>query len=114
MYFSFYPLICFRILGHCKYQSRHHLEFEKLYTVIYSVHNLTYGGWTLINFPRYVGLNNACTYSENLSMVTYQVMVILGLIPAVTIIFVTMLSLILLPVILKEMYIKWRMRVLHE
>ena len=97
--FGFLPIIAMRVYGQQKYKKRDPLDFKTFYTQIEVIFHTVYGLWTFESIMTYMKINQNCRNQISVSMITFDLTMILGCFSAVNILFVLMVIMIILPII---------------
>ena len=111
--FVLLPGLLQRIIGWLYYRKRDPLDFEKYYSGIMLFWYASYGGWTIYNIALYFNLPEGCTETMLVSMLSYEICMFVGIMPASACIICLLLALVILPLMVYQWHNKRLARTAH-
>ena len=102
------PTLLYRLVAQYKYRDHgatEYLDFKEFYLYVRVFCHGTYGCWTLYNLQRYFGVPRHCKELGAMSLVNFEMAMIIGCWSAVTVLFFTVIIAILIPIAL---YAIWK------
>ena len=103
MYGILIPTFVLRVYGMQKY--RDYPEGYKTYAnKLYLLFNISYGAWTVMNIMTYRRLSSNCKGLNSLTLISYEVFLIIGCIPATNVLFFALIIIIIIPLIVWNFY----------
>ena len=113
MLYILVPSLLLRLHGYFKYRKSDPLDFKDYSSYIYVFYHGSYGLWTIYNIFRYMGVSQNCKELRSMSMINYEVALIIGCFPAVNVLFVGLILTILVPMLIYQQYKQYRERQNH-
>ena len=108
-----FPVFLARAYTHWKYSDHfraEYLDFKEHYMYVQIFWHGTYGCWTLYNMGRYFAIPKGCKDSRAMSLVNFELALLFGCWSSVTVMFYTIIIIILIPVAFYIMYKRHRAR----
>ena len=108
-----FPVVLVRLWTAFKYRDHERTEaidFKEHYIYVQIFWHGTFGTWTLFNMAKYMAIPKGCKESRCMSLVNYELALLIGCWSAVTVMFYTVIIIILIPVALYIMYKRHRAR----
>ena len=104
------PTLLWRLIGFIKYRNADPLDFADQSQYIYIFYNGSYGIWTIYNIIKYMNVSQNCKDLRSMSMINYEVALIIGCFPAVNVLFVGLILTILIPMLIYQWYGEYKRR----
>ena len=95
-----FPILLLRLVGYFKYRNRDPEDFKDLSVLITIFHNGAYGIWTLVYIVVFFSQSPACKAVRSLSKLNYEMVLIIGIFPAVNTLFFSVLIAVCIPFLL--------------
>ena len=108
LWFCFVPVIILRAIGAIKYHKRDPLDFQDFATKIEIFYHAGFGCWTLISLYFYMKISQNCRDLFVMSMINFQITMILGCFSAVNVLFVSIVICILTPILIYQAWKHYR------
>jgi len=102
-----------RIYGLIKYNKRDNLDFKDLAQNIEVFYHAGYGFWTLMSLYTYMHVSQNCRELLVMSMINFEVVMILGCWSSVHVIMVAIVVMVLVPILLYQAYKQHRQNTQH-
>ena len=102
VYYTFIPVIIFRTYGAVMYRKRDNLDFKDLAQNIEIFYHAGYGMWTLLSLYHYMHVSQNCRELLVMSMINFEITMILGCWSSVHVIMVGIVILVLVPILIYQ------------
>ena len=104
LFWVLWPIVSVRFIGYFALRNTNYETLKKLTLMLSIQYNLCYGIWTYINLSRIVAMQAnspvKCTMSANMIDLNYDMVVIFGMFPALTLTSIVVLALLCSPCII--------------
>ena len=104
LFWVLWPIVSVRYIGYFALRNTNYETLKKLTLMLGIQYNLSYGIWTYINLSRIVQMQanspTRCTMSANMMDLNYDMVVIFGMFPALTLTSIVVLALLCSPCII--------------
>ena len=104
LFWVLWPIVSIRVIGYFTLRNTNYETLKKLTLLLSIQYNLCYGIWTYINLSKIVTMQAKsavkCTMSANMMDLNYDIVVIFGMFPALTLTSIVVLALLCSPCVI--------------
>lgn len=99
LYFSFLPSVILRTVAALKFRKSDPLDFRLFSEKLDLIHHATFGSWTLVSLFTYMKVSPNCKEMVVMSMINFQISLIIGCFSAVHVLLFAIVLAILIPLL---------------
>ena len=118
LFWVLWPLVSIRFIGYFAYKNTNYNSLNNLSLILNAQWNICYGIWNFINLSKVVQMQASsavrCSLNANLMDLNYEVVLIFGMFPALTLASFVILALLCSPCLIYTIYTNRRETMQHR